>query len=307
MPMGPMTMWIHRALRAALAGVGARRRPRTTIASDTRWFEMSNEMLVEANLDGYFMRLSHQWERDARLDTRGIGGAPLHGVHPSRRPGGDAGARPGARRGAGRGRQLREPLPGQGWVVSVVALARAVRRARASTPSPGISPIASASSRSARRCSITSRRSPARIRRPGCRIGAPGRRRSGSGSPAPSARDTRSCSAWSTLTTSSSTTMPMGIRAATRCSGTRRSVGAWCCERRTSSRATEERNSVCCSRVARPKRSWVCSTVSGRLRRAVRPCPSASRTGIARKTPRHSWPERTPRSIRPSRQAEIAW
>ena len=56
-------MWIHRTLRAALAGVGARRRPQTTIASDTRWFETSNEMLVEANLDGYFVRLSDQWEQ----------------------------------------------------------------------------------------------------------------------------------------------------------------------------------------------------------------------------------------------------
>jgi diguanylate cyclase (GGDEF)-like protein/PAS domain S-box-containing protein len=32
------------------------------ITTDTRWFEMSNDMLVEASLDGYFTRLSVQWE-----------------------------------------------------------------------------------------------------------------------------------------------------------------------------------------------------------------------------------------------------
>jgi diguanylate cyclase (GGDEF)-like protein/PAS domain S-box-containing protein len=31
-------------------------------AADTRWFEMSNDMLVEANLGGYFTRLSDRWE-----------------------------------------------------------------------------------------------------------------------------------------------------------------------------------------------------------------------------------------------------
>jgi diguanylate cyclase (GGDEF)-like protein/PAS domain S-box-containing protein len=54
-------MWIDR-LSAALASTRSRLRPRTSIASDTRWFEMSNEMLVEASLDGYFVRLSDQWE-----------------------------------------------------------------------------------------------------------------------------------------------------------------------------------------------------------------------------------------------------
>jgi diguanylate cyclase (GGDEF)-like protein/PAS domain S-box-containing protein len=47
----------------ALAGVVASRRQRTRGASDTRWFEMSNEMLVEASLDGYFLRLSDRWEQ----------------------------------------------------------------------------------------------------------------------------------------------------------------------------------------------------------------------------------------------------
>jgi diguanylate cyclase (GGDEF)-like protein/PAS domain S-box-containing protein len=32
------------------------------VAPDTRWFEMSNDMLVEASLDGYFTRLSQRWE-----------------------------------------------------------------------------------------------------------------------------------------------------------------------------------------------------------------------------------------------------
>jgi diguanylate cyclase (GGDEF)-like protein/PAS domain S-box-containing protein len=44
-----------------VAGILASQRSR--IATDTRWFEMSNDMLVEASLDGYFTRLSEQWER----------------------------------------------------------------------------------------------------------------------------------------------------------------------------------------------------------------------------------------------------
>ncbi|MCU1380409.1 MAG: diguanylate cyclase with sensor [Acidimicrobiales bacterium] len=31
--------------------------------TNTRWFEMSNDLLVEADLNGYFTRLNHQWER----------------------------------------------------------------------------------------------------------------------------------------------------------------------------------------------------------------------------------------------------
>jgi diguanylate cyclase (GGDEF)-like protein/PAS domain S-box-containing protein len=51
-------MWIS----AALTKLRSSRRRGARIASDTRWFEMSNEMLVEASLDGYFVRLSDQWE-----------------------------------------------------------------------------------------------------------------------------------------------------------------------------------------------------------------------------------------------------
>lgn len=32
------------------------------IGTDSKWFEMSNDMLVEASLDGYFLRLSPRWE-----------------------------------------------------------------------------------------------------------------------------------------------------------------------------------------------------------------------------------------------------
>ncbi|MHB1598460.1 MAG: GGDEF domain-containing protein [Acidimicrobiales bacterium] len=39
----------------------SRERSRTSSA-DTRWFDMSNDMLVEASLDGYFTRLSDRWE-----------------------------------------------------------------------------------------------------------------------------------------------------------------------------------------------------------------------------------------------------
>jgi diguanylate cyclase (GGDEF)-like protein/PAS domain S-box-containing protein len=45
-----------------LAGVLASRRSRAK-TTDTRWFEMSNDMLVEASLDGYFTRLSDRWEQ----------------------------------------------------------------------------------------------------------------------------------------------------------------------------------------------------------------------------------------------------
>jgi diguanylate cyclase (GGDEF)-like protein/PAS domain S-box-containing protein len=48
---------LGRSLRAVL-----RRRDRTQPATDTRWFEMSNDLLVEADLNGYFTRLSHRWE-----------------------------------------------------------------------------------------------------------------------------------------------------------------------------------------------------------------------------------------------------
>jgi diguanylate cyclase (GGDEF)-like protein/PAS domain S-box-containing protein len=44
-----------------LAGILSSQHSRLT--TDTRWFEMSNDMLVEASLDGYFTRLSVQWEK----------------------------------------------------------------------------------------------------------------------------------------------------------------------------------------------------------------------------------------------------
>jgi diguanylate cyclase (GGDEF)-like protein/PAS domain S-box-containing protein len=43
--------------------VGALSSRRSRIATDTRWFEISNDMLVEASLDGYFTRLSARWEQ----------------------------------------------------------------------------------------------------------------------------------------------------------------------------------------------------------------------------------------------------
>jgi diguanylate cyclase (GGDEF)-like protein/PAS domain S-box-containing protein len=49
-------------LLGLLAGMAVSRRRKTTSTSDTRWFEMSNDMLVEASLDGYFLRLSERWE-----------------------------------------------------------------------------------------------------------------------------------------------------------------------------------------------------------------------------------------------------
>ncbi|HVC24344.1 MAG TPA: sensor domain-containing diguanylate cyclase [Acidimicrobiales bacterium] len=57
--------WLTQASAFLVAGAvvgsptGERRSPG---AADTRWFEMSNDMLVEASLDGYFTRLSERWE-----------------------------------------------------------------------------------------------------------------------------------------------------------------------------------------------------------------------------------------------------
>ena len=44
------------------AGVAVGGRRRGAGASDSRWFQMSNDLLVEASLDGYFLRLSDGWE-----------------------------------------------------------------------------------------------------------------------------------------------------------------------------------------------------------------------------------------------------
>ncbi len=44
-----------------LAGV-AWRRPARAALPDSRWFEMSNDMLAEASLNGYFLRLTDGWE-----------------------------------------------------------------------------------------------------------------------------------------------------------------------------------------------------------------------------------------------------
>jgi diguanylate cyclase (GGDEF)-like protein/PAS domain S-box-containing protein len=46
----------------AVAGVLSSDRARL-VTADTRWFAMSNDMLVEASLDGYFTRVSDQWEK----------------------------------------------------------------------------------------------------------------------------------------------------------------------------------------------------------------------------------------------------
>ncbi len=66
------------------AGVGfAAGRLSRHAGSDARWFDSSNEMLVEASLDGYFLRLTDQWE-----ETLGWTRAELQGrkflefVHP---------------------------------------------------------------------------------------------------------------------------------------------------------------------------------------------------------------------------------
>jgi diguanylate cyclase (GGDEF)-like protein/PAS domain S-box-containing protein len=46
----------------AAAGAATARRRGLPAATDTRWFEMSNDLLVEASLDGWFVRLGDGWE-----------------------------------------------------------------------------------------------------------------------------------------------------------------------------------------------------------------------------------------------------
>jgi diguanylate cyclase (GGDEF)-like protein/PAS domain S-box-containing protein len=64
-----------------LAGIVSSQRSR--ISTDTRWFEMSNDMLVEASLDGYFTRLSDQWEQCLGWTREELMARPfLEFVHP---------------------------------------------------------------------------------------------------------------------------------------------------------------------------------------------------------------------------------
>jgi len=59
-PSGYLTLTVALAVPGLLAA--ARRSGRQGGAADRSWFEMSNDLLVEASLDGYFTRLSEQWE-----------------------------------------------------------------------------------------------------------------------------------------------------------------------------------------------------------------------------------------------------
>ena len=55
---------VVRATGLVLLGAAATRlrQTRSSRAVDSRWFDMSNELLVEADLDGHFTRLSPAWE-----------------------------------------------------------------------------------------------------------------------------------------------------------------------------------------------------------------------------------------------------
>jgi diguanylate cyclase (GGDEF)-like protein/PAS domain S-box-containing protein len=60
---GPdISLGITLLVLGVVAGVLVSERSRR-VTPDTRWFEMSNDMLVEASLDGYFTRLSSRWEQ----------------------------------------------------------------------------------------------------------------------------------------------------------------------------------------------------------------------------------------------------
>lgn len=61
----PAAAYCSRAAVFVVAGglVGAlARRREAASGTDSRWFELSNELLAEVSLDGYFTRLSRQWE-----------------------------------------------------------------------------------------------------------------------------------------------------------------------------------------------------------------------------------------------------
>jgi len=59
-PAGYLTLAVALAVPGLLA---ARLSSRQAGAADRSWFEMSNDLLAEASLDGYFTRLSEQWEQ----------------------------------------------------------------------------------------------------------------------------------------------------------------------------------------------------------------------------------------------------
>ncbi|WP_262321321.1 sensor domain-containing diguanylate cyclase [Acidiferrimicrobium sp. IK] len=59
-PLGYLTLAVALAIPGWLAA--ARRSGWQARAADRSWFAMSNDLLVEASLDGYFTRLSEQWE-----------------------------------------------------------------------------------------------------------------------------------------------------------------------------------------------------------------------------------------------------
>ena len=59
--LGDVTESVAFLAAGGVTGRLARERSRTS-SEDTRWFDMSNDMLVEASLDGYFTRLSGRWE-----------------------------------------------------------------------------------------------------------------------------------------------------------------------------------------------------------------------------------------------------
>lgn len=63
-PFGALGLVVHifvLAVTGLAPGFAADERRRRQ-AADSRWFEMSNDMLVEADLEGYFTRLSDRWE-----------------------------------------------------------------------------------------------------------------------------------------------------------------------------------------------------------------------------------------------------
>lgn len=85
MPVLPLTRSTTLFAAGIVLGFQLGRR-RASATSDSRWFERSNELLAEASLDGWFVRLSSGWEDALGWTREELMSRPfLHFVHPEDR------------------------------------------------------------------------------------------------------------------------------------------------------------------------------------------------------------------------------
>lgn len=79
-PIGYLTLTVVLVVPGLLA---ARLSGRGSGEADQSWFEMSNDLLVEASLEGYFTRLSEQWEQTFGWSRAELMGRPFRElIHP---------------------------------------------------------------------------------------------------------------------------------------------------------------------------------------------------------------------------------